>query len=510
MRNERRDRRVVGDREGLARPLHAADGGALPGLVVAAHVGYSTPEHRAAIEKLGVSPLHRMSFQSMAYQQWRLKQYYEQRAAEYDEWYEARRVRLPRPARVAGGPRGARGRRGRVAGGAHARRRLRHGLPVPGHLRGSVTGLDQSPSMIEIASARVPGGRFVVSDALPLPFADGEFDRVFTGHFYGHLVEEERVRFLAEARRVADELVVVDTALQPDHEPIEWQERVLNYGLDTRSASATSPVTGWRRSWAGQRSPRRAVVRGGPRLETAHVDRQPAGELVAVDALGREDAGRCRARRRAARAGCAAADLAVAAALGLLDRALEALLGGRAPARLGAAAVGGQVDAAGIDPDVGEGALEVADQRLAELLRLEPDVVERVGGLAVARRDRDQQVLGLDAAGPEARGHARRLERGVQRASRTNLSNISQSPRVLLVNGLPRDAERLGDLGPRPPVPEGALDLAVLHAVGEAAERDDGGEAVGGALGVGELGGAAAWAVTQVDSLGGCQPRLRR
>ncbi len=33
------------------------------------HVGYSTPEHRAAIEKLGVSPLHRMSFQSMAYQQ---------------------------------------------------------------------------------------------------------------------------------------------------------------------------------------------------------------------------------------------------------------------------------------------------------------------------------------------------------------------------------------------------------------------------------------------------------
>ena len=33
------------------------------------NVGYSTPEHRAAIERLGVSPLHRMSFQSMAYQQ---------------------------------------------------------------------------------------------------------------------------------------------------------------------------------------------------------------------------------------------------------------------------------------------------------------------------------------------------------------------------------------------------------------------------------------------------------
>jgi ribonuclease HII len=40
-----------------------------PGWEFAAHVGYSTPEHRAAIMRLGVSPLHRMSFQSAAYQQ---------------------------------------------------------------------------------------------------------------------------------------------------------------------------------------------------------------------------------------------------------------------------------------------------------------------------------------------------------------------------------------------------------------------------------------------------------
>jgi ribonuclease HII len=33
------------------------------------HVGYSTPEHRAAIQQHGISPLHRLSFQSMAYQQ---------------------------------------------------------------------------------------------------------------------------------------------------------------------------------------------------------------------------------------------------------------------------------------------------------------------------------------------------------------------------------------------------------------------------------------------------------
>ena len=40
-----------------------------PGWEFAAHVGYSTPEHRDAIQRLGVSPLHRMSFQSLAYQQ---------------------------------------------------------------------------------------------------------------------------------------------------------------------------------------------------------------------------------------------------------------------------------------------------------------------------------------------------------------------------------------------------------------------------------------------------------
>ncbi len=40
-----------------------------PGWRFAEHVGYSTPEHRDAIERLGVSPLHRLSFQSAAYQQ---------------------------------------------------------------------------------------------------------------------------------------------------------------------------------------------------------------------------------------------------------------------------------------------------------------------------------------------------------------------------------------------------------------------------------------------------------
>ena len=40
-----------------------------PGWEFETNVGYSTPEHRAAIAANGISPLHRLSFQSIAYTQ---------------------------------------------------------------------------------------------------------------------------------------------------------------------------------------------------------------------------------------------------------------------------------------------------------------------------------------------------------------------------------------------------------------------------------------------------------
>ncbi|MEO5575463.1 MAG: class I SAM-dependent methyltransferase [Gaiellaceae bacterium] len=98
------------------------------------------------------------------------------------------------------------------------------------HLPGDVTGLDQSPAMLELASARVPEAGFVRSDALRLPFRDETFERVFTSHFYGHLEDGVRERFLAEARGVAPELVVVDSALRDDVQPVEWQKRILEDG----------------------------------------------------------------------------------------------------------------------------------------------------------------------------------------------------------------------------------------------------------------------------------------
>jgi ubiquinone/menaquinone biosynthesis C-methylase UbiE len=98
------------------------------------------------------------------------------------------------------------------------------------HLPGEVVGLDQSESMLEIARVRAPGAVFVHGDGVELPFPDEAFERVFTGHFYGHLEEGDRRRFLAEAQRVAGELVVVDSALREGHDPVETQERVLKDG----------------------------------------------------------------------------------------------------------------------------------------------------------------------------------------------------------------------------------------------------------------------------------------
>ena len=159
-----------------------------------------------------------------------MKAYYEARAREYDDWYlgvgrfterdrpgwedELERLRetvasLP-PARTLD-----------VACGTGFLTR---------HLRGEITGLDQSATMLELARERVPDGEFVEGDGLALPFEDHSFDRVFTGHFYGHLEEPDRVRFLAEARRVAPELVVVDASQAHSPVAVEWQERVLNDG----------------------------------------------------------------------------------------------------------------------------------------------------------------------------------------------------------------------------------------------------------------------------------------
>jgi demethylmenaquinone methyltransferase/2-methoxy-6-polyprenyl-1,4-benzoquinol methylase len=98
------------------------------------------------------------------------------------------------------------------------------------HLHGAVTGLDQSARMLAVARRRLPGAELVQGDALAPPFAPGSFERVFSGHFYGHLDEGQRAEFVRVARGLADELVIVDSASRPDRPDETWEERVLNDG----------------------------------------------------------------------------------------------------------------------------------------------------------------------------------------------------------------------------------------------------------------------------------------
>ena len=98
------------------------------------------------------------------------------------------------------------------------------------HLPGRITGLDQSARMLAVARSRLPDAELVQGDGLALPFPDDAFDRIVTGHFYGHLDGEQRARFLRESRRVARELVMVDASRAHSDVDEQWSPRVLQDG----------------------------------------------------------------------------------------------------------------------------------------------------------------------------------------------------------------------------------------------------------------------------------------
>src|SRR5918998_5526707 len=100
------------------------------------------------------------------------------------------------------------------------------------HLGSEVTGLDQSEAMLKVARERVPWAKFVRGDAFQMPFMDRFFDRVFASFFYGLLALEDRGRFLEEARRVGEELILVEPTPEwaPSARAEGWEERHLSDG----------------------------------------------------------------------------------------------------------------------------------------------------------------------------------------------------------------------------------------------------------------------------------------
>jgi ubiquinone/menaquinone biosynthesis C-methylase UbiE len=159
-----------------------------------------------------------------------VKEYYDRRATEYDDWWLGRGLFAERD---RPGWEAELDELATLFGALPPVRTLDVACGtgfITRHLPGEVVGLDQSPSMIAIARKRLPHAEFVVGDALALPFPDDSFERVHASFFYCHLEEPERLRFLAEARRVASELIVFGSRAGPD-EPLErWDERVLEDG----------------------------------------------------------------------------------------------------------------------------------------------------------------------------------------------------------------------------------------------------------------------------------------
>jgi ubiquinone/menaquinone biosynthesis C-methylase UbiE len=159
-----------------------------------------------------------------------VKEYYDTRAPEYDDWYLGRGLFA---GRERPGWDAELGRLFRVLEDLRPRRTLDVACGtafLTRHLHGDVVGLDQSTRMLEEAARQAPHVVFVQGDELALPFPDDVFDRVLTGHFYGHLEPPERERFLGEARRVARELVVVDASRTHSDVDEEMSQRVLNDG----------------------------------------------------------------------------------------------------------------------------------------------------------------------------------------------------------------------------------------------------------------------------------------
>jgi ubiquinone/menaquinone biosynthesis C-methylase UbiE len=172
-----------------------------------------------------------------------MREYYDQRAGEYDEWYR---------------------REGRFAGRSHADRwhaevaQLRERVQSFGHgrlleiaagtgwwtqhlaRRANVTAVDYAPAMLAQLGARLSAqglhAAHVRADAYRLPLAAKSFDCGFFGFWISHVPYARLPEFLAELRRVIRpgcEVMVIDSApteagQTPGAEFLH--ERILNDG----------------------------------------------------------------------------------------------------------------------------------------------------------------------------------------------------------------------------------------------------------------------------------------
>ena len=193
-----------------------------------------------------------------------MKTYYDRRAPEYDDWWlghglyadrerpgwdeDRRRLeefvsRLP-PLRTLDVACGTgfltRHLLGEVVGLDASERMLREACQASNDLPSSSSSRRFSSAPSACANSRIRAGseaaRCVetcgrsVQTRSPSPRSGAPSTSTIASYFYCHLEEEDRRRFVAEARRVASELVVVASRLREGAKPERWEERVLKDG----------------------------------------------------------------------------------------------------------------------------------------------------------------------------------------------------------------------------------------------------------------------------------------
>lgn len=185
-----------------------------------------------------------------------MHRYYQNRAEEYDDWYD-RRGRYNDPAtnaawhaQLAELSRDAARFGGMLAHTPNARALdlacgtgkwspfFVHGLPESGRL----VAYDYSPAMLaqthlrleEDDEANLAKTFFVLGDAYTLPFADNTFDLIFFGFWFSHVPHDRVNLFLNEVKRVlkpGSNLLIFDSAFRSGRPAEEIARRPLNDGL---------------------------------------------------------------------------------------------------------------------------------------------------------------------------------------------------------------------------------------------------------------------------------------
>lgn len=185
-----------------------------------------------------------------------MHRYYDDRAPEYDDWYD-RRGRYNNPSTNAAwhAQLAELGREAARFGGQLAQRPQARALDLacgtgkwtPYWLRnlpddGRLVAYDYSPAMLEQTRLRLeeedeidrPKAFLGRGDAYALPFPDQTFDLVFTGFWLSHVPHERVFAFLSEVRRVLKpgaNFLVFDSAFRPGLPPEAIDRRPLNNGL---------------------------------------------------------------------------------------------------------------------------------------------------------------------------------------------------------------------------------------------------------------------------------------